>query len=667
MTRSTRRTLAFVVVVLAVAAAYANHWTNPFHFDDDHTVVQNPVIRDLSNLPRILTDARAASVLPTHAVYRPVTYVTLAIDYAIAGGLTPPVFHASTFVAFLLLLASVFVIARRTLDTAWPGPDNTWCALGAVALFGLHPACADTVNYVIQRAEVWSSLGTTASVAVYAARPAWRRYGLFVLPGVLGVFAKTTPASIFPLLIALYAWGVERQPRRERWMSVALAAAGSALAVTMCGRFTYATQTFDPGAPPLSQYLWTQPWVMLRYLRNFFLPIDLSIDPGWGPLATPTEPRALAGVTGLALVLTLTVWCLRRARTMPIGVGVAWFLIALVPVSVFPLAEVTNDHRMFLPFAGLALAAAGVARLVLGEAMTGRRVAVVSTCALIAGTAAAMGTWQRNRVWASHESVWADAVRKNPSHGRGHMNLGVALMARGAYSDAAREFEETVRLSPSYPLAYVNLAIVRDGMGQREDAQRHFETALQLAPQSSTVLVYYGRWLIAQGRYTEAVSHLEHALALAPDDVEARRQLMAGLEAHRAFGRLRAVAADTLTRIPGDEQARLALGRAEAALADLVTVRAALEKAPTANGWLDLSLRLYNEGDYTGSLDAARRVLQVQPNSAEAYNNIAAAHAALGQWAPAIEAARQALVLRPDFPLARNNLAWALSQQATSR
>jgi tetratricopeptide (TPR) repeat protein len=57
--------------------------------------------------------------------------------------------------------------------------------------------------------------------------------------------------------------------------------------------------------------------------------------------------------------------------------------------------------------------------------------------------------------------------------------------------------------------------------------------------------------------------------------------------------------------------------------------------------------------------------LHLRPAYAEAYNNIAAGHQALGEWDQAIAAAQQAIRLRPDFQLARNNLAW--SQQQKSR
>ena len=49
--------------------------------------------------------------------------------------------------------------------------------------------------------------------------------------------------------------------------------------------------------------------------------------------------------------------CARHERTRPIAFGLTWFLLALVPVALIPLAEVENDHRMFFPLVGLALAA----------------------------------------------------------------------------------------------------------------------------------------------------------------------------------------------------------------------------------------------------------------------------------------------------------------------
>jgi tetratricopeptide (TPR) repeat protein len=69
------------------------------------------------------------------------------------------------------------------------------------------------------------------------------------------------------------------------------------------------------------------------------------------------------------------------------------------------------------------------------------------------------------------------------------------------------------------------------------------------------------------------------------------------------------------------------------------------------------------EGRYAESLAAAKQAVRLDPKSAVAWNNIAAADEGLKRWDDAIAAAQHALALQPDFQLARNNLAWSLEQK----
>src|SRR6187402_1175378 len=87
----------FAVVILA----YSNHFENSFHFDDSHTIIDNPYIRDLHNIGLFFSDTRTSSTLPANRGYRPFVTASLAVDYAIAHGLKPAYFHASTFLWFI--------------------------------------------------------------------------------------------------------------------------------------------------------------------------------------------------------------------------------------------------------------------------------------------------------------------------------------------------------------------------------------------------------------------------------------------------------------------------------------------------------------------------------------------------------------------------------------
>src|ERR1041384_6967593 len=100
------RAVASVVALGGFVAAYSNSLHNAFSFDDIHVVQQNLFIRDLANIPRFFADARTFSSLPQNATYRPLVSTTLAIDYAIAHGLSPVAYHVTQLV--LLALVGVF-------------------------------------------------------------------------------------------------------------------------------------------------------------------------------------------------------------------------------------------------------------------------------------------------------------------------------------------------------------------------------------------------------------------------------------------------------------------------------------------------------------------------------------------------------------------------------
>jgi hypothetical protein len=81
--------LLLAALLVAVLGAYANHFENPFHFDDSHAVVDNAYIRSLRNAPLFFTDTQTFSSLPANRSYRPLISLSLAFDYWLAGGLKP--------------------------------------------------------------------------------------------------------------------------------------------------------------------------------------------------------------------------------------------------------------------------------------------------------------------------------------------------------------------------------------------------------------------------------------------------------------------------------------------------------------------------------------------------------------------------------------------------
>jgi tetratricopeptide (TPR) repeat protein len=96
-------------------------------------------------------------------------------------------------------------------------------------------------------------------------------------------------------------------------------------------------------------------------------------------------------------------------------------------------------------------------------------------------------------------------------------------------------------------------------------------------------------------------------------------------------------------------------GNHRARVEELTAIRAAQ--------YLDLSVVLYQRHRYLDAIRASETALQINPQLAEAYNNISAAYGAQGSWDLSVYNAQKALAIKPGFELALSNLRWAMQRK----
>lgn len=640
-----KQIIAFLCCVVAVCIAYANHWHNGFHFDDFHTVIDNPHIRSLHNLTRFFTDTTTFSVLPANQTYRPLVSTSLAVDYALGNGYVPVWFHLGTFLVFLILLASIFVLNKEVLKRARRGERSWIPELLATAWFGLHPAIAETVNYIIQRGDLYCTTGVVAALAIYARWPRLRRTGFYLLPFALAMLSKP-PAVVFPALLLAYSLLFEKQkPANVKVRLLALLPSIVVAAVALVLQSAMTPKSYAPTSLSGFAYRITQPFVLLRYFGSLFLPVHLNVDTDLGAL-DHVNSDLLWGFLFLAVVIAAIVVCARRTTLRPIAFGLIWFLACSFPTSFYVLSEVENDHRMFLPFVGLMLAvvwAIWLAVVQLAACMPNLPIWKIATvCTVTLLCAYGYGTWRRNKVWHDEDSLWLDDVQKSPRNGRGLMIYGLSQMGHGNYPVALAYFDRAAIYTPNYPSLKINLGVVNGAMFRTVEAEHHFQRAITLAPTDDQTHFFYGRWLHTQMRLQEALQQLREAVRLNPARLAQREELMQTLAINGDSNAAHATADAILAINPSDAQAQAYLAHPVAANADT---------------WLNASLARYQTKDYPGTIAAADKVLAINPHSAAAYNNIGAAYAGMGQWKQAMENEQRALQIDPNFQLARNNLA----------
>jgi tetratricopeptide (TPR) repeat protein len=656
------------VVLLAICLAYANSFGNGFHFDDYHTVNDNPAIRSLANVPKFFTDATTFSVLPANRTYRPMVSTSLAFDYAMGHGYVPLWFHASTFVLFLLLVA--LLAEWYAVIFTGAGTNARWLALCAAAWFGLHPVMAETVNYIIQRGDLYCTLGCVGALVMFALWPRRRIWGLYLLPVMFAMLSKP-PAAVFPVLLFGYVWFFEFE-KLTVWLRVKKSVVTTlpsvlVVAVMLWLQSVMTPKSFAPSILSPHDYRLVQPFVWMRYFGSLFLPLHLNVDTDLNPISDIFDPRALLGLAFVLAFLVVIWFTAQKKRLYPIAYGLIWFVVTELPTSLYPLSEVENDHRMFFAFVGLIGAAVWTFWLTvetLPAPLLRERWFRPALVGLMMFTLSgyALGVHIRNRAWHDEESLWLDDVQKSPHNGRGLMIYGLTQMNKGAYPLALDYFNRALRYTPNYPTLEINLGVVNGAIADQGDpsrvgeAEAHFQRAVSLAEEDDAPHAFYGRWLIAHGRLAAGIAEEKTAVELNPSRTMQREQL---IQAYTQLGDAAAAkqaSIDTLQVAPDDLVAQQTLLHPP-------TEQPQAPAATDVSALINESLRLNLAGKIDESLAVATKAAELNPQSPEAWNNIAAADEALHRWDPAITAAKKAIALRPDFQLAKNNLAWSISQK----
>lgn len=571
------------LVVAAVLIVYANALPNAFVWDDAFLVVANPAIKRWDALPRLFV----SDLFPngtSSGYYRPLQALTYALDYRLFGP-SPAGFRLGNMVLHAAAAALLHLVALRLTGSAR-------IALAAALLFAVHPLHVEAVTYVSGRSDPLSAVFVLLAVLGFLRRDR-RGYVGSVAAFSAALLAREAALVVPLLLVVVDRLGPPRPPRplRDYVPYAAVVAAYLALrAVSVDAGATPAN-----AAVPLLLRLLTTAEVVWRYLAIVLVPRGLHMERTVAPVATPIDPLAWLAVAGLVAVAA-TAWRFRRTA-VPVTLGVAWFLVALVPVAnVVPLATFMAEHWLYVPLMGLALVAGtGVDRL--ARAAGARTAWLVLAIAVL--TLGAL-TMRRNLDWRDNRTLYTSLLPLAPESLRVRINLAESLQSAGETARARALYEDVVREHPTDPAsadAFNNLGNVARAAGDAEGALAAFDRALALRP--SHVGARNGRALALQslGRVDDAERELEAALALAPDVATT----------HSNLGNL-----------------------------------------------------FFRRDDVDRARDEYETAVRLDPGHADAHNNLGSAYFRLGDRARAIAEYREALRLNPKSADAEHNLAVAL-------
>lgn len=511
-----------LTLVVVIVLAYGGTWNAPFVYDDTLAIPENPTIRQLWPLSRVLLPQAEGGLTVSG---RPVLNLSFALNYAVSGK-NPWSYHVFNVLVHAAAALALGGIVRRTLmrpRAVALGLERHAGAASALAfaiaaLWALHPLLTQAVTYTVQRAESLMGLfylltlyGFVRAAEATDQQQRRRWYGAGVAACALGMGTKEVMATA-PLLVLLYDRTFAAGSFRAAWQQrrgfyIALAATWLVLGALVLSTGGNRGGTVGLGVGvPLWAYPLTQFQAVARYLGLSLWPHPLVFEYGtfWVQRAADFVPYALVVVP----LLAGTVVALRRWPAL--GFCGAWFFLILAPTSLAPgTIQMIVEHRMYLPL--IAVIATGV---VTAHARLGRNVwPVLAVIGIVFGGL----TLLRNRDYRSHLALWSDTIAKRPHNPRAHEGLAEAFAELGRLDEALQHRQEAIRLLPDESTYHYNLALTFADAGRLEDAVRHYQLALRLTPNEARTHNNLAILLGKLGQRDAALSHHAEAVRLKPN------------------------------------------------------------------------------------------------------------------------------------------------------
>jgi Flp pilus assembly protein TadD len=235
-----------------------------------------------------------------------------------------------------------------------------------------------------------------------------------------------------------------------------------------------------------------------------------------------------------------------------IGLGLLWFYLTLLPESsLIPIPDVIYEHRVYLPFVGLILAASALLNAAFAALSNLRNLRYLSYLIIAWLLLLSAATARRAAVWGNEVRLWADVYAKAPAKPRAVKNYGVVLAASGKYDDGIKLLEKAVVLDPDNADYWSNLGTANLRAGRFDSAKDKFLTAYELLAaetglppyavlsnlsnlsslsnlsektlrQAAQYLNDYGVCLVQLNRGDEALAAFQKSLLIDPDLYAAR-------------------------------------------------------------------------------------------------------------------------------------------------
>ncbi len=501
--------LLLLSILTGCTIVYLNSFNCSFHFDDRYVIVDNALIKDIKNLPVILTNIFS----------RPLLKASFAINYYFSG-LDVRGYHLFNLILHLIVVCELYIFVRLL-------SNNSMIALISAALFAYHPVHTGAVTYIASRSSVMVTSFYLASFIFFLkgrkmSRPIY--FFLSILFFILGFGVKETIVTL-PLMIAVYLWSFHKGRVRDLLKKFAWQILSFIIVITVYLLYRVATlssiipvdRRIYEGLLPWKHYLLTELTVVaLYYPKWLFWPFDgIYIDPDIPVKTTLFDPAVIASI---ALLSGLVFLSFKLKRKNPVlSFSLLWYPIVLLPTSsVFPLGDLAVERRLYLSSIGIVIVCACFFGWIYKQLSPKIALIALFITVVVSGYL----TIERNRVWKDEITLWTDAAKKSPNKVRVLNNRAFAFYSAGRLEEAEKMYIELLRRFPDYPYGYNNLGTIYEKKGQLDKALAAYKKAVSLRPHNPILRTKLALLYEKLGLLDKAGQELKTAYNISPENTQ---------------------------------------------------------------------------------------------------------------------------------------------------
>lgn len=526
-----RHLLPILFIVTISITIYANTLKNGFVYDDKYTIVDNILIKDISNLTALF-DRNAYFGRSRETTYRPIVTSTYFIDYAVFG-LKPFGYHLTNI--FLHTVNGVLLYIFFTLFISLPVPGG--CQRSSTHLtknlpllvsliFITHPVLTETVNAISFREDLLVFLFYMSALNLYLLSKSkfaeinrspslylfytasWLLYALALLSKEM---ALTLPLVIY-CFEYLYYKDSKRNPTVFNLPNLGY------IIITIIYAYFYFYYFSSPKEVHswrLIERLLTISWIALSYMKVVIFPVSLSVEHSIEPVRHFFSLSFIAPAGVMLLIIVLLI----IYRNSLISFGIAFFLITLLPVfNIVPIMNPFAERYLYLPASGFAFIVGIVICRIRLNLTSRTKILTLAIITLSIISISAASSIRRNGTWRSDYLLKKDIVRKMPESSSAHAAVGYYYQEKGQFTEAIREYQIALKLYPYDSYTHNNLGLIYAEQGRFRDAIQHFKITLKLEPNNAEVYNNLGLANVSMNKLLESIQYYLEAIALEPNN-----------------------------------------------------------------------------------------------------------------------------------------------------